>query len=289
MNALVTPEISIGSLNIRMDSEGRYCLNDLHKAAGGQNKHRPSLWLANDQAKELIAELDQNLTEGGIPPMDYSKAGIPALEQNQAVKVIHGGNKQGTFVCKELVYAYAMWISAKFHLQVIRTFDAVVSQQNIRPLMITEHVKDNFRRQIALTEQLSGDKAVLQYKLKTRTEQYEERIHGLEQYIAEQEPLIQELQAIREQNPLTIDQAARELEIRPAQRLEKWLWDQGWFYTEIIRGHKPDVHYSKDAYRKGWVFSKTEIVSDLHWKTVLYITPRGLATIAKLLLERPLD
>lgn len=279
MNALVTPEISIGSLNIRMDSEGRYCLNDLHKAAGGENKTRPKYWMENAQTQDLIAEIDQNMPTGGKP----------SVEQNQSVKVINGGNDRGTFVCKELVYAYAMWVSPKFHLQVIRTFDAVVSQQNIRPLMITEQVKDNFRRQIALTEQLSGDKAVLQYKLKTRTEQYEERIHGLEQYIAEQEPLIQELQAIREQNPLTIDQAACELEIRPTQRLENWLWDQGWFYTQSIRGHKPEVHYSKDAYRKGWVFSKTEIVSDRHWKTVLYITPRGLATIAKLLLEHPLD
>ncbi|WP_427500785.1 KilA-N domain-containing protein [Methylomonas sp. MED-D] len=108
-----TLSIVISDTPIRQDSAGRYCLNDLHKAAGGENKHRPSLWLKNQQAQELIDEI--------------SKAGIPALEQNQSLKVINGGNQQGVYVAKELVYAYAMWISPKFHLQVIRAYDALVA------------------------------------------------------------------------------------------------------------------------------------------------------------------
>ncbi|MFV8873613.1 phage antirepressor KilAC domain-containing protein [Serratia fonticola] len=100
----------IDSVPIQQDQQGRYCLNDLHRAAGGEERHKPRNWYVTLQTQELV----RILTEGGIPP----------LEQNQPVSVIRGGNNQGTYVCKELVYSYAMWISATFNLKVIRTFDA---------------------------------------------------------------------------------------------------------------------------------------------------------------------
>ncbi|EMA1799445.1 KilA-N domain-containing protein [Cronobacter turicensis] len=100
----------IDGVTVRRDPEGRYCLNDLHRAAGGERRHEPTLWRNLQQTGEMV----QLLSDTGIP-----------------VSVIKGGAGQGTFVCKELVYSYAMWISPEFNLKVIRTFDAAVSQQAI--------------------------------------------------------------------------------------------------------------------------------------------------------------
>ena len=106
--------IAISNVAIRQTENNLYNLNDLHKASGGEKRHELTNWLKLQQTTELIDEL--------------SKPEISGLKENQQViKVVRGGNKRGTYACKELVYAYATWISAKFFLQVIRTFDAVMS------------------------------------------------------------------------------------------------------------------------------------------------------------------
>jgi hypothetical protein len=102
MNSL----IQIGEVAIHADEQGRFSLNDLHRAAGGEDRHKPGNWLSNQQANDLIVVIEND--------------GIPAISR----KV---GRNGGTFVCKELVYAYAMWVSPAFNLKVIRTFDAVAT------------------------------------------------------------------------------------------------------------------------------------------------------------------
>ena len=88
--------------------DGLYSLNDLHAAAGGDKKHQPANFMRLDTTQGLIEELNSS--------------------DSRSFKSIAGRNG-GTYVCKELVYAYAMWISAKFHLQVIRAYDAPVAKQ----------------------------------------------------------------------------------------------------------------------------------------------------------------
>lgn len=112
--------LTIGEITIRQDEDGRYCLNDLHKAGGNQAKHKPANFLRIEQTQELIAEIDgSSNSQGEETSFSYMRS---------CLKTING---VGTFAAKELVYAYAMWISAKFHLTVIRAYDAMVMQWQI--------------------------------------------------------------------------------------------------------------------------------------------------------------
>ena len=113
----------IDGVSVRRDLDGRFCLNDLHRAAGGEKRHQPSNWASLSQTQELIAEISSAPDITGAVP----------------IVTIAGGNNQGTFVCKELVYSYAMWISPKFNLKVIRTFDAV--QKSISPLITSDKIQ----------------------------------------------------------------------------------------------------------------------------------------------------
>ena len=99
------------TITIRQDAEGRYCLNDLHKAAGEAEKDKPTNFFRLDSTAGLVTEL--------LQCSDMSTAPF---------RVIRGGTNPGTYVCKELVYAYAMWISASFHLKVIRAYDTLATK-----------------------------------------------------------------------------------------------------------------------------------------------------------------
>lgn len=118
------PKITILD-NVVNAIDGLYSLNDMHKASGKADKHRPTFFLRNQETKDLITELTEETA-------DVRKC---TSGNSQVIRVVKGGNDrslQGTYVCKELVYRYAMWVSAKFALVVIRTFDALVTRTDAK-------------------------------------------------------------------------------------------------------------------------------------------------------------
>ena len=47
----------LDSTTIKTDSDGRYCLNDLHKASGGEEKNHPNRWTRLDSFRDLVDEI----------------------------------------------------------------------------------------------------------------------------------------------------------------------------------------------------------------------------------------
>ncbi|UZA25344.1 KilA-N domain-containing protein [Moraxella bovis] len=120
MNNLSVANIAISTYN------NLFSLNDLHKASGNEKRHAPALFLRNDQTKDLIHEIES--------------------ENTIAYHTVNGGANRGTYACEELVYAYAMWISAKFNLMVIRAFKAL--NTGAIPCLETPKLSDNQAYQI---------------------------------------------------------------------------------------------------------------------------------------------
>ncbi|HBH34774.1 MAG TPA: hypothetical protein DDW38_09740 [Psychrobacter sp.] len=112
--------LMIADKQVRM-IDGLYSLNDLHRASN---------FMRLESTKALIDEIERssNVSNG---------------TNSIAYKVIQGGHseQQGTFVCRELVYSYAMWISPRFQLLVIRTFDAITNQRQ----KLSQQLNDLYR------------------------------------------------------------------------------------------------------------------------------------------------
>ncbi|MYM34903.1 KilA-N domain-containing protein [Duganella sp. FT94W] len=102
--------LMIADVQIRTDDAGRFSLNDLHKAAGAEDRHQPAFFFRRPETNELVEEISNS-----------------APAQNCEPVAAAAGRYGGSYAAKEIVYAYAMWISPRFHLQVIRTFDAVAT------------------------------------------------------------------------------------------------------------------------------------------------------------------
>jgi hypothetical protein len=85
----------IAATPIRQDAQGRYCLNDLHRAAGGEKRHSPNYFINLDSTRELVEEM--------------ANTGNPAITPVEASRGRYGG----TYVADDLALTYAMRVSPK--------------------------------------------------------------------------------------------------------------------------------------------------------------------------------
>ena len=133
----MTP-LTLADTRIRQDAHGRYCLNDLHKAAvaAGANARtkEPGKFLSSSRTQELVALLRDGPTRNLGTSLPESATQILGSTLEPVSAIDNGPYEdRGTFVIKELVYAYGQFVSPAFDLKVIRTFDAVVNGQHAMP------------------------------------------------------------------------------------------------------------------------------------------------------------
>ena len=103
----MTTQLTILNTSVRT-LDNLYSLNDLHRVSGAEDKHRHSLFIRLDTTQELVSEIQKEVKSTDL-----------------IFKTTGGRGMRGTYACEELVLAYAMWISPKFHLVVLRAFIAM--------------------------------------------------------------------------------------------------------------------------------------------------------------------
>lgn len=239
MNALV-----IANRSIRTDADGRYNLGDLHIAAGSEPRHRPSRWLANQKTQELVWEIE-------------TKAGKPALS------IRKGGRHAGSFVCRELVYAYAMWISPAFQLKVIEAYDAMVA--GAQPADIRGALQDPTMLRALLVDQL--DKCI-----------------ELETKVTELAPAAAAMERLESaKGSYSLREAAKALGIGE-QRLIEWLLENRWVFRERERNR---VQAFANAIKDGRLFHSMVLIKHNDGRQSMTaqtkVSPKGMARLAKAL------
>lgn len=238
-------KIVIANTAIRADAEGRFCLNDLHRAAvsDGANERtkEPGKFLASPQIIDLMKELTDTQNPGIAP-----------------VTAIKGGLQQGTYVCKELVYAYAMWISAAFHLKVIRAYDAMATQSS------APAVPQTLPEALRLAADLAEQKVALEEK------------------VAEQTPKVEALDRIAAgRDSLTLTQAAKVLGVKVAD-LTKRMHAAGWIYRQNGSwvGYDYRIKSGALSYKEAnYTDEKTGMACI---KPYCHVTPKGLVKLAEM-------
>lgn len=139
-------DLMVNNSVISTDELGRFSLVDLWKASGAHEQRKPARFFALDSTAEMIEKL-----------IDDKTSFEPAVRK--------AGRYGGSWVCKELVYEYAMWCSVEFRLKVIRAFDCMVQKSKCQPTMrtlndLTKRIESDKQLASACAKELAAYKKV---------------------------------------------------------------------------------------------------------------------------------
>lgn len=248
MNPISIKAPVIADVQITTDSHGRFNLNALHRASGGEKKKGPSYWLALQGTKELIQTLiEQQLTDTEITvsPIDSIK----------------GGMTQGTYAHELLAISYAGWISPAFQLQVNKVFSefkkgSLSTVPNFdNPAEAARAWADQYEKNLAAQKKLE------------EADQEVERLQGVCHTIATQfEP------------GLTPAAFCRNLNGVNTQKVQGWLVSKG-YLMRSKRGYQ-----ARSYYRDRWFAERMEEHGDKPVFKVI-LTKKGAINLYKLYLK----
>lgn len=105
------PTVIVNGVSVRVDSEGRYNLNDLHAAAvlkgEATDNQRPSQFMRSKQVRKFVQTLS-------------------AVQKCTAVESVNGGPTHGVWGMELVAIRYAAWLSPEFEIRVYETFREAV-------------------------------------------------------------------------------------------------------------------------------------------------------------------
>lgn len=250
----------IAGVEITTDEAGRFNLNALHRASGTGDHKRPSKWLATEQAKALIEELQKNLS----PNQGF---GQNLLDTDISVSVIKGGVSPGTFAHELLAISYAGWISPAFQLQVNQVFLdyrtgklAPVAKPALTTIEILQLAMESEQERLRL----------------------EAANHELALQMEAAKPKVEALDLIATADgSLNLTEAAKALQQQP-RKFNQYLSSLRWIYKRA--GGKRRLGY-QDKVQQGLLEHKVETITLADGSERLCeqvrITPKGLTKLAQ--------
>lgn len=242
----------IAGVEITTDEQGRFNLNALHKASGGEKHKAPNKWLENKSAQELISELESQTPNSGLA--------------EKAINSVKGGVAPGTFAHELLAVSYAGWISPAFQLKVNQVF---LDYRNGRLQPVPQ-----FDPAAALNDPATMRSLLLGYT---------EKVLELEDQIKVIQPKADALDLIAaDSQTMTVTQGSKILSIK-RDTLTNYLSTKKWTYRQNgswvayqSRIQSGDLVYKEAKYTD-------ENTGQQGYRPYCHITQKGLAKLAEML------